>query len=64
MEGLLSQGPPVKRDMDEVDSKHEIIERRFQDLAEPLGRKRKELEMAKAGYQLNRDLADELVSVG
>ncbi|XP_013917103.1 PREDICTED: spectrin beta chain, erythrocytic isoform X1 [Thamnophis sirtalis] len=63
MEGLLSQGPPVKRDMDEVDSKHEIIERRFQDLAEPLGRKRKELEMAKAGYQLDRDLADELLWV-
>ncbi|ETE72727.1 Spectrin beta chain, erythrocyte, partial [Ophiophagus hannah] len=63
MEGLLSQGPPVKRDMDEVDSKHEIIERRFQDLVEPLGRKRKELEMAKAGYQLDRDLADELLWV-
>ncbi|KAK9410404.1 spectrin beta chain erythrocytic [Crotalus adamanteus] len=63
MEGLLSQGPPVKRDMDEVDSKHKIIERRFQDLLEPLGRKRKELEMAKAGYQLDRDLADELLWV-
>ncbi|KAM3853784.1 spectrin beta chain, erythrocytic isoform 3-T3 [Vipera latastei] len=63
MEGLLSQGPPVKRDVDEVDSKQKVIERRFQDLLEPLGRKRKELEMAKAGYQLDRDLADELLWV-
>lgn len=62
MEDLLSQAPPAKGDIDQVDGKHEIIEKRFQDLLEPLSKRRKELETAKAGYQLDRDLADELVS--
>ncbi|XP_062972892.1 spectrin beta chain, erythrocytic isoform X2 [Elgaria multicarinata webbii] len=63
MEDLLSQAPPARADMHEVDGKHEVIERRFQDLLEPLSKKRKELEMAKARYQLDRDLADELLWV-
>lgn len=62
MEDLLSQAPPAKGDIDKVDGKHEIIEKRFRDLLEPLSKKRKELETAKSGYQLDRDLADELVS--
>ncbi|KAH0621178.1 hypothetical protein JD844_022231 [Phrynosoma platyrhinos] len=63
MEDLLSQAPPSRGDLHEADGKHEIIERRFQDLLEPLSKKRKELETAKAGYQLDRDLADELLWV-
>ncbi|XP_066467623.1 spectrin beta chain, erythrocytic isoform X1 [Tiliqua scincoides] len=63
MEDLLSQAPPAKGDIDKVNGKHEIIEKRFQDLLEPLSKRRKQLETAKAGYQLDRDLADELLWV-
>uniref|UniRef100_A0A803TP88 Spectrin beta chain n=1 Tax=Anolis carolinensis TaxID=28377 RepID=A0A803TP88_ANOCA len=63
MEDLLSQAPPTRGDLHEVDGKHEIIERRFQGLLEPLSKKRRELETTKAGYQLDRDLADELLWV-
>lgn len=62
MEELLSQAPPARGEVHEVDGKHEVIEKRFQDLLEPLSQKRKELETARAKYQLDRDLADELVS--
>ncbi|XP_053110826.1 spectrin beta chain, erythrocytic isoform X2 [Hemicordylus capensis] len=62
MEDLLYP-PPTRGDVQEVDSKHEIMQRRFQDLLEPLGKRRKELETAKARYQLDRDLADELLWV-
>ncbi|XP_044294176.1 spectrin beta chain, erythrocytic isoform X1 [Varanus komodoensis] len=63
MEDLLSHTPPTRGDMHELNGKHKIIERRFQELLEPLSKKRKELETAKARYQLNRDLADELLWV-
>ncbi|XP_060133827.1 spectrin beta chain, erythrocytic isoform X2 [Zootoca vivipara] len=63
MEDLLSHAPPSRGDLHEVDGKHEIIERRFQDLLQPLGKRRKELETTKARYQLDRDLDDELLWV-
>ncbi|KAJ7344120.1 hypothetical protein JRQ81_000070 [Phrynocephalus forsythii] len=63
MEDLLSQAPPARGDQHEVDGKHEIIQKRFEDLLGPLEKRRKELETSKAGYQLDRDLADELLWV-
>lgn len=62
MEELLSHTPPARGEMHEVDVKQEVIEKRFQDLLEPLSQRRKELETARTKYQLDRDLADELVS--
>ncbi|CAM4564671.1 unnamed protein product [Lepidochelys olivacea] len=63
MEELLSQAPPPTGDVHEADSKPQSIERRFLDLLEPLGKRRKELESSRAKYQLNRDLADETLWV-
>lgn len=63
MEDLLSQAPPPRGDGHEADSKQQSIERRFLDLLEPLGKRRKELESSRAKYQLNRDLADEMLWV-
>uniref|UniRef100_A0ABM5F7U0 Spectrin beta chain n=1 Tax=Pogona vitticeps TaxID=103695 RepID=A0ABM5F7U0_9SAUR len=63
MEDLLRQAPPARGDQHEVDGKHEIIKKQFGDLLGPLEKRRKELETAKAGYQLDRDLADELLWV-
>ncbi|EMP27688.1 Spectrin beta chain, erythrocyte [Chelonia mydas] len=63
MEELLSQAPPPTGDVHEADSKQQSIERRFLDLLEPLGKRRKELESSRAKYQLNRDLADETLWV-
>lgn len=63
MEDLLSQAPPPRGDVHEADSKQQSIERRFLDLLEPLGKRRKELESSRAKYQLNRDLADEMLWV-
>uniref|UniRef100_A0A670J6R8 Spectrin beta chain n=1 Tax=Podarcis muralis TaxID=64176 RepID=A0A670J6R8_PODMU len=62
MEDLLSHAPSTRGELHEADGKHEIIERRFQDLLQPLDKRRKELETTKARYQLDRDLEDELVS--
>uniref|UniRef100_A0A8C0FVT8 Spectrin beta chain n=1 Tax=Chelonoidis abingdonii TaxID=106734 RepID=A0A8C0FVT8_CHEAB len=63
MEELLSQAPPPRGDVHEADSKQQSIERRFLDLLECLGKRRKELESSRAKYQLNRDLADETLWV-
>ncbi|XP_074854246.1 spectrin beta chain, erythrocytic isoform X2 [Carettochelys insculpta] len=63
MEGLLSQGPPLRGDPREAGSKQQSIERRFLDLLEPLEKRRKELESSRAEYQLDRDLADEMLWV-
>jgi spectrin beta len=37
------------------------IEKRFLDLLEPLGRRKKQLELSKAKLQISRDLEDETV---
>uniref|UniRef100_A0A8C4YDN2 Spectrin beta chain n=1 Tax=Gopherus evgoodei TaxID=1825980 RepID=A0A8C4YDN2_9SAUR len=63
MEELLSQAPPSRGDMHEADSKQQNIERRFLDLLELLGKRRKELESSRAKYQLNWDLTDETLWV-
>ncbi|XP_025047789.1 spectrin beta chain, erythrocytic isoform X3 [Alligator sinensis] len=63
MEELLSQAPPLRGDMPEVDGQQRSIERRFLDLLEPLEKKRKALMSSKAKYQLNRDLEDETLWV-
>uniref|UniRef100_A0A8D0G7F9 Spectrin beta chain n=1 Tax=Sphenodon punctatus TaxID=8508 RepID=A0A8D0G7F9_SPHPU len=63
MDELLTQAPSARGDVSEVDGKHQVIERRFLDLLEPLGKRRKELESTKAIYQLDRDLVDEMLWV-
>uniref|UniRef100_A0A452I0L2 PH domain-containing protein n=1 Tax=Gopherus agassizii TaxID=38772 RepID=A0A452I0L2_9SAUR len=63
MEELLSQAPPSREDVHKADSKQQNIERRFLDLLELLGKRRKELESSRAKYQLNWDLTDETLWV-
>ncbi|XP_067406754.1 spectrin beta chain, erythrocytic isoform X2 [Emydura macquarii macquarii] len=60
---LLSQAPPPGRDVQEADSKQQSLERRYLDLLGSLDERRKELESSGAKYQLNRDLADEMLWV-
>ncbi|XP_075357915.1 spectrin beta chain, erythrocytic isoform X1 [Mycteria americana] len=62
LEELGWQGPPA-RDVPDADGHEQRIQRRFLDLLEPLERRRKELETAKAMYQLGRDLEDETLWV-
>ncbi|XP_072722021.1 spectrin beta chain, erythrocytic isoform X2 [Ciconia boyciana] len=62
LEELGWQGPPA-RDVPDTDGHEQRIQRRFLDLLEPLERRRKELETAKAMYQLGRDLEDETLWV-
>ncbi|XP_059681849.1 spectrin beta chain, erythrocytic [Gavia stellata] len=63
LEELGWQGPPPAGDVPDADGHEQRLQRRFLDLLEPLGRKRKELEAAKAMYQLGRDLEDETLWV-
>ncbi|XP_064309054.1 spectrin beta chain, erythrocytic isoform X2 [Phalacrocorax carbo] len=59
LEELGQQGPPPAGDVPDADGHEQRLQRRFLDLLEPLEKRRKELETAKAMYQLGRDLEDE-----
>ncbi|XP_053923064.1 spectrin beta chain, erythrocytic isoform X1 [Cuculus canorus] len=63
LDELEWQGPPLVRDEPDADGHEQKLRRRFRDLLEPLGRRRMELETAKAMYQLGRDLEDETLWV-
>ncbi|NXW51086.1 SPTB1 protein, partial [Nyctiprogne leucopyga] len=63
LEELGWQGPVPAGDMPDTDGQEQRLRQQFLDLLEPLERKRKELENAKAMYQLGRDLEDEMLWV-
>ncbi|XP_009472272.1 PREDICTED: spectrin beta chain, erythrocytic-like [Nipponia nippon] len=63
LEELGWQGPSPAGDVPDADGHEQRLRRRFLDLLEPLERRKKELETAKAMYQLGRDLEDETLWV-
>ncbi|KAM6068409.1 LOW QUALITY PROTEIN: spectrin beta chain, erythrocytic [Theristicus caerulescens] len=63
LEELGWQGPSPAGDVPDADGDEQRLRRRFLDLLEPLERRKKELETAKAMYQLGRDLEDETLWV-
>ncbi|NXF60577.1 SPTB1 protein, partial [Ciccaba nigrolineata] len=63
LEDLGWQGLPTAGDVPDTDGHEQRLRQRFLDLLEPLERRRKELETAKAIYQLGRDLEDETLWV-
>ncbi|KAF1644735.1 Spectrin beta chain, erythrocytic, partial [Eudyptes chrysocome] len=63
LEELGWQGPPPAGDVPDADGHEQRLRQRFLNLLEPLERRKKELETAKAMYQLGRDLEDETLWV-
>ncbi|OPJ74160.1 spectrin beta chain, erythrocytic [Patagioenas fasciata monilis] len=63
LEELGWPGPPPTGDMPDTAGQEQRLRQRFLDLLEPLERRRKELETARAIYQLGRDLEDETMWV-
>ncbi|NXP22761.1 SPTB1 protein, partial [Scytalopus superciliaris] len=63
VEELGWQGTPGAGDMPDATGQEQMLQQRVLELLEPLERKRKELETAKAMYQLRRDLEDETLWV-
>lgn len=55
-------GQEVK-DTEEVDGRRQLLETKFQELLEPLRRRRNFLVASREVYQFNRDVEDEIVSV-
>ncbi|XP_006891866.1 PREDICTED: spectrin beta chain, erythrocytic [Elephantulus edwardii] len=60
LEELFAQVPSMGEEVGDTDVS---IERRFLDLLEPLGRRKKQLESSKAKLQISRDLEDETLWV-
>lgn len=58
LQELFGQAPSLGEEAGDADLS---IEKRFLDLLEPLGRRRKQLELSKAKLQISRDLEDETV---
>ncbi|NWS82710.1 SPTB1 protein, partial [Toxostoma redivivum] len=63
LEELGWQGTPGAGDVPDTSKQEQMLRQRVLELLEPLERKRKELETAKAMYQLGRDLEDETLWV-
>ncbi|NXR44675.1 SPTB1 protein, partial [Hippolais icterina] len=63
LEELGWQGTPGAGDVPDTTKQEQMLRQRVLELLEPLERKRKELETAKAMYQLGRDLEDETLWV-
>ncbi|NXD87920.1 SPTB1 protein, partial [Halcyon senegalensis] len=59
LEELECQSPAPAEDVPDGDRQEQRLRQRFLEVLEPLERRRKELETAKAMYQLGRDLEDE-----
>lgn len=59
LEELFAQMPSLGEEAGDEDLS---IEKRFLDLLEPLGRRKKQLESSRAKLQISRDLEDETVS--
>lgn len=60
LEDLFAEAPSLGAEAGDTDMS---IEKRFLDLLEPLGRRKKQLELSKAKLQISRDLEDETVRV-
>uniref|UniRef100_A0A8C5NUH9 Spectrin beta chain n=1 Tax=Jaculus jaculus TaxID=51337 RepID=A0A8C5NUH9_JACJA len=60
LEKLLTQVPSLGKEAGDTDMS---VEKRFLDLLEPLGRRKKQLELSKAKLQISRDLDDETLWV-
>ncbi|XP_051051971.1 spectrin beta chain, erythrocytic isoform X2 [Phodopus roborovskii] len=60
LEELFAEAPSLGAEAGETDMS---IEKRFLDLLEPLGRRKKQLELSKAKLQISRDLEDETLWV-
>ncbi|XP_041514121.1 spectrin beta chain, erythrocytic [Microtus oregoni] len=60
LEELFAEAPSLGAEAGDTDMS---IEKRFLDLLEPLGRRRKQLELSKAKLQISRDLEDETLWV-
>lgn len=60
LEELFAEAPPLGAEAGDTDMS---IEKRFLDLLEPLGRRKKQLELSKAKLQISRDLEDETLWV-
>lgn len=58
LEDLFAEAPSLGAEAGDTDMS---IEKRFLDLLEPLGRRKKQLELSKAKLQISRDLEDETV---
>lgn len=58
LEELFAEAPLLGAEAGDTDMS---IEKRFLDLLEPLGRRKKQLELSKAKLQISRDLEDETV---
>lgn len=54
-------GQEVK-DADEVDGRRQVVEKKFQELLDPLRRRRDFLVASREVHQFNRDVEDEIVS--
>lgn len=50
------------KDTDEVDGRRQLLEKKFQELLEPLQRRRNWLLASREVHQFNRDVEDEIVS--
>lgn len=50
------------KDTDEVDGRRQLLEKKFQELLEPLQRRRNLLLASREVHQFNRDVEDEIVS--
>lgn len=50
------------KDNDEVDGRRQLLEKKFQELLEPLQRRRNLLLASREVHQFNRDVEDEIVS--
>lgn len=50
------------KDTDEVDGRRQLLENKFQELLEPLQRRRNLLLASREVHQFNRDVEDEIVS--
>lgn len=55
-------GQEVK-DTDEVDGRRQVVEKKFQELLEPLRRRRDFLVASREVHQFNRDVEDEIVRI-
>lgn len=52
------------KDPEEVDGRRQLVEMKFQELLEPLRRRKNVLVESREVYQFNRDVEDEIVSRG
>lgn len=65
VEELQSQAHVLRqegKDTDEVDGQRTVVEKKFQELLDPLEKRKKFLMASREIHQFNRDVEDEIVS--